>query len=119
MKKQETQQSQTQGMYFVTFTRKLSQEQTKLILAELRKRFTGQPVFVPRPPGKTKRVILEINGELVIISFPAHKETETKENPKQQSTEGFKHKESEETKENPKQQSTEGFKLSELIKNKI
>ena len=106
---QETQQSQTQGMYFVTFTRKLSQEQTKLILAELRKRFTGQPVFVPRPPGKTKRVILEINGELVIISFPAHKETETKENPKQQSTE---------TKENPKQQSTEGFKLSELIKNK-
>ena len=116
MKKlKETQQSQTQeggedmrketqsqqgGMYFVTFTRKLSQEQTKLILAELRKQFPGQmSVFVPRPPGKTKRVILEINGELVIISFPAHRETETKEN--------------------PKQQSTEGFKLSELIKNKI
>lgn len=56
---------------FVTFMQKLSPEQAKAVLAELRKRIPGsQIVFTPKPPAGRK-VIWNINNETVIITYPS------------------------------------------------
>jgi len=98
------QELQAQQICFVTFANKLSKEKAREILIELRRRFQVKTiVFSPRPPSGRKK-ILEINGILVIITFPYTKNPEQEqENPTQvpQSFEG-------------------GFTLAELAKvNKI
>ena len=56
---------------FVTFMQKLSPEQAKAILAELRKRIPdSQIIFTPKPPAGRK-VIWNINNETVIITYPS------------------------------------------------
>jgi hypothetical protein len=102
---QETHQETMQGgeamVYFITFPSKVSAEKAKEVLAELRKRFPSQTaIFMPKPP-PGKKMVLNIGGVLVIITFPYA----LKKNPKQEQA--------------PKQSPTqEGFTLGELIKNK-
>ncbi len=70
-------QQEAQGgeamIYFVTFPYKVDKEKAKEIIVELRKRFPLKtPIFAPRPPSG-KRMIIEIAGSLVIITFPYKK----------------------------------------------
>lgn len=56
---------------FITFMHKLSPEQSKNILSELRKRIPGaQFIFSPKPPAG-KKVVWSIDGQTVIITYPA------------------------------------------------
>ncbi len=102
---QETQPNQTQKggeamIYFVTFTSKVSAEKAKEVLVELRRRFPTQTaIFTPKPPNG-RRLILNIAGVTVIITFP--------KNPNKQ----------EQAKEQASQSPTQGFTLGELIKSK-
>ncbi len=96
-------QQEAQGgeamIYFVTFPCKVDKEKAKEIIMELRKRFPLKtPIFAPKPPSG-KRMIIEIAGLQVIITFPY-----LKKNPNHNKQE----------QESP----TQGFTLGELIKNK-
>jgi hypothetical protein len=96
----ERQDQQNQAFYFVTFPSKVSSSQAKEIIKELRKRYPGQAIFTPKPQ-RGKKVLIEIGGTLVIVTFPY-----INKNPNKQG-EG----------EAPKQEQT-GFTLKELIRNK-
>jgi hypothetical protein len=98
---QQTQQAQQETqVYFVTFPSKVSREKAKEIITELRRRYPSQTaIFMPKPP-PGKRILLNFDGLLVIVTFPY-----VKKNPEQE--------------QSPKQAPTqEGFSLRELIKNK-
>ncbi len=85
---------------FITLPYKVSQEKSKEILAELRKRFP-QSIFIFTPKiQKGRRVILNINETTVILTFP-----HTLKNPDKQ-----------QTSQSP--ESPSGFTLAELIKKK-
>ncbi len=87
-------------MYFVTFPNRVSPEEAKKVLTELRKRFPSQlPIFTPKPP-KGKKMIIDVNGMTVIITFP------------------YVNKQEQAPKKEQAPQSPEGFTLGELIKNK-
>jgi hypothetical protein len=104
---QETQQ-QTQ-VYFVTFPTKLNNEKAKEVLAELRKRFpSGTALFTPKPP-PGKKMVLDIGGVLVIITFPYALKKNT--NKQEQAP-----KKEQAPRQSPMQ--GEGFTLGELITNK-
>jgi 3-deoxy-D-manno-octulosonic-acid transferase len=97
-KQTQTQQQQAQqGIIFVTFPCKVSQETARQILAELRTRFPAQTlIFVPRPPAG-KKLLINIAGILTIVTIPYKQEDTPKEAPKH---------------------TREGFTLGELIRNK-
>ncbi len=102
---QAQQQAQKGGeamIYFVTFPTKVDSETAKQVLAELRKRFPAPAIFTPRPP-KGKKLVMDIKGILVIVTFPY-----TLKNPNMQ----------EQAKEQASQSPTQGFTLGELIKSK-
>ncbi len=100
---QETQKGGEAMIYFITFPSKVDKEKAKEIIVELRKRFPSKtPIFAPRPPSG-KRMIIEIAGSLVIITFPYLKKNP---NPNTQ----------EQAKEQASQSPTQGFTLRELIK---
>ncbi len=70
----QAQPNQTQGgdamIYFVTFPYKVDSETAKQVLAELQKRFPmKRPVFTPRIP-RGRRMVLNIDGLQVIVTFP-------------------------------------------------
>jgi hypothetical protein len=92
---------QNKQIYFVTFTQKLPPDEARKIIAEIRRRFEGYPIFTPKPI-KGKRMILDINGVVVIITFthPHAKLPKQEPFPKQEQS----------------SQSPEGFTLAELIK---
>ncbi len=95
---QETQKGGEAMIYFVTFPYKVDKEKAKEIIVELRKRFPSKtPIFAPRPPSG-KRMIIEIAGSLVIITFPYLKKNP---NPNTQQA---------------SQNTTQGFSLKDLIK---
>lgn len=54
---------------FVTFMQKLPPEKAKAALNELRKRVGHQVIFTPKPP-PGRKTIYNINGEVVIVTFP-------------------------------------------------
>ncbi len=88
-----------QGIYFVTFTNRVSPEEAKKVLTELHKRFPSQiPIFTPRPP-KGKKFVIYVNELMVIITFPY---TPKKPNMQEQAP----------------QNQEQGFTLGQLIKNK-
>ena len=96
---QETQQTQAQRtkIYFITFPEKICPEKAREIVAQLRKRFPLQtPIFMPRPPVGRKMVI-EINGITVILTFPHPYNPKT-------------------TNKEQSPPNEEGFKLKDLIK---
>jgi len=97
--KQGGQAMQTQ-VIFVTFTRKLSPEKAKQIINELRVRFPSQILVFSPKPQKGKKIILNVNEEVVIITIPY---------PRKQ----------EHSTEQTQMQTTQGFLLKDLIKNKI
>ena len=84
---------------FVTFTRKLSPEKTKQIINELRVRFPSQILVFSPKPQKGKKIILNVNEEVVIITIP------------------YPSKQEQSTKQVSMQ--SQGFTLKELIRNKI
>ncbi len=102
----QTQQAQQQAqkggeamIYFVTFPSKVDSETAKQVLAELRKRFPAPAIFTPRPP-KGKKLVMDIKGIPVIVTFPY-----TLKNPNTQE-------------QNPQSPMQGGFTLGELIKSK-
>ncbi len=101
---QETQKGGEAMIYFITFPSKVSPEIAKQVFVELRKRFPSQTaIFTPKPPSGRK-VVLDIEGILVIVTFPY-----LKKNPNKQ----------EQAKEQAPQSPMQGgFTLGELIKNK-
>ncbi len=96
MKKTQAQQNQAQPnqtqIYFVTFPTKVDSETAKQVLTELRKRFPQTPIFVPKPP-PGKRVVLNIAGSLVIVTFPYKKNPNPNTQQASQNTQGFSLKE--------------------------
>ncbi len=95
---QQTNQNQAQ-IYFVTFVNKVDSQIAREVIKSLRERFPMKtPIFIAKPP-KGRRVVLNINETLVILTFP-----HTVKNPNTQE-------------QNP-QNTQEGFTLRELIKNK-
>ena len=57
-------------LYFITFVTKLDPQTSRQVLVELRRKFpTMKPVFTPVPP-PGRRMILNINGIVTILSFP-------------------------------------------------
>ncbi len=109
---QETQQANQQGgeamIYFITFPSKISAEKAKEVLVELRRRFPSQTaLFMPKPP-PGKKMVLDIGGVTVIITFPYA----LKKNPNKQEQAPKK----EQAPQSPMQ--GEGFTLGELIKSK-
>ena len=106
---QETQQETQKGgedmIYFITFPSKVSAEKAKEVLVELRRRFPSQTaVFMPKPP-PGKKMVLNISGVLVIITFPY----DLKKNPNRQEQAP---KQEQAPRQSPMQ---EGFTLGELI----
>jgi hypothetical protein len=99
---QQSQQTQA-GLYFVTFPERLTPDRAKTIVAELRRRFQGFPVFCPKPP-RGRKIIVQLNEITVIVTFP-HTES-----PKQEQDKG-------QEQEQDKGQAG-GFTLRELIRNK-
>jgi hypothetical protein len=104
---QQNHQTQQQGgqamqtqVIFVTFTHKLSPEKAKQIIKELRVRFPSQILVFSPKPQKGKKIILNVNEEVVIITIPYSRKQE-------HST------------EQTQMQTTQGFLLKDLIKNKI
>ena len=88
--------------YFVTFTRKLEKEKAKKVISELYKIFPGKtPVFMSKPPAG-KKIVMNVGGVLVILTFPYPNRQET-------------HSQSSMQEHAPSQ---EGFTLRDLIKNK-
>ncbi len=74
MKKEQLQQAQQNQqetqIYFVTFPYKVDSQTSKQVLAELQKRFPmKRPVFTPRVP-RGRRMVLNIDGLQVIVTFP-------------------------------------------------
>ncbi len=105
MKKTQAQQNPNQNqdamIYFVTFVNKVDSQIAKEVIKSLRERFPmKRPMFIAKPP-KGRRVVLNINETLVILTFPY-----TLKNPDKQ--------------EQPPQspESPSGFTLTELIKKK-
>jgi hypothetical protein len=94
-------------IYFVTFPYKLPKEKAQEILIELRRRFQVKTiVFSPRPPSGRK-LLLNINETLVIVTIPHTPKNPNKQAPKQEQ-------------ENLTQSLEEGFTLAELAKvNKV
>jgi hypothetical protein len=119
-KEQQAQQTISQAggeamnYYFVTFPCKLSSDQAKEIITELKKRFTGQPIFSPRVlPGK--RMVININEINVIVTFPFVKTNKQQQPMQEQET--SKQEKQDQTKQDQTPQ-PEGFTLRELIRNK-
>jgi len=84
-------------LYFVTFPTKVNKEKAKEVITELRRRFPSKTaIFTPKPPAG-RRILMTINGILVIITFPYPNKQATKQE------EAF---------------NQEGFTLGELIKSK-
>ncbi len=103
---QETQKGGEAMIYFITFPSKVSTSEAKEVLMELRRRFPSQtPIFMPKPP-PGKKMVFEINGMTVIITFPYT----LKKNPNKQ--------EQAPKKEQAPQSQGEGFTLGEIIKSK-
>jgi hypothetical protein len=111
-KEQQAQQTISQAggeamIYFITFPSKISAEKAKEVLVELRRRFPSQTaLFMPKPP-PGKKMVLDIGGVPVIITFPYT----LKKNPNKQEQAPKK----EQAPQSPMQ---EGFTLGELIKSK-
>ncbi len=76
---------------FITFPTRLSPEKSREVIRELRKRFPQTAfIFIPKPV-KGRKVVVEIAGTMVIMTFPysnPNKEQSTQEAPKQ-SPQGF------------------------------
>ncbi len=105
--KQELHQAQQETqIYFITFPTRVDNQKAREIVGELRKRFPHQmPIFAPRPP-RGKKLIYEINGTIVILTFPHTKNPNKPQAPSQEAP-----------KPNMQEQAQEGFTLKELIKN--
>jgi len=93
-------------VYFITFANKVSKERAKQIIDELRRLYPGQTfVFSPRPP-RGRKLILELVGEIIILTIPGQGSKQ----------EGSKKEDSKEELKQAKQEPTQhGFTLSELI----
>jgi len=76
---QKLQNQQQGGVYFITFAHKVDPEKAKEVLAVLRNRFPGMsPVFIARPP-RGRRLVTEINGITIILTFPYSSKRTNKE----------------------------------------